>query len=66
MATRSITTKPAHPGAKHHWRVYVDGRLAGWVQETTEGTFTGLKIGKVFGSFPSRVQAVDAVAEAVL
>lgn len=66
MATRSITTKPAHPGAKHHWRVYVDGHLAGWIQETTEGKFTALKIGKVFGTFSSKVQAMDAVAEAVL
>ena len=30
------------------------------------GKFTALKIGKVFGTFSSKVQAMDAVAEAVL
>ncbi len=65
MAT-SYITKPAHPGAKHHWRVYVDGHFAGWIQRTTEGNFTAVKVGRVLGTFSDDVQAVDALAEAAL
>lgn len=65
MATRTISTKP-FPGRIPAWDVRVNGEWVGVVRERVSigAGFIGISHGKIYGPYPSKVEAVDAIAEA--